>query len=180
MTRRATAVAILTVLFGVITVAQQTRDKPSQKSGQMSMDDMMAGCREHCQANMKSMEQMEKTIADARALNDPAKMRAALDQAQKPLADMKEHMNMCMNMMSMMEKMHGGKGAMMGGAGHMEMMRGEQLRMTTSPNDLATLCKANVNSMNAPRATYQGKTYYFCSEADKEKFEKAPEKFIKQ
>ena len=37
--------------------------------------------------------------------SDPAKMRAALDQAQKPLADMKAHTDGCMNMMSMMQKM---------------------------------------------------------------------------
>jgi len=34
-------------------------------------------------------------------------MRAALDEAQKPLAEMKSHTGMCMNMMSMMEKRHG-------------------------------------------------------------------------
>jgi len=39
--------------------------------------------------------------------NDPAQMRAALDQAQKPLAEMKDHTTMCMNMMSMMQNMHG-------------------------------------------------------------------------
>jgi len=32
---------------------------------------------------------------------------AGADQAQKPLADMKQHMSMCRNMMNMMEKMHG-------------------------------------------------------------------------
>jgi plastocyanin domain-containing protein len=32
-------------------------------------------------------------------------MRSALDGAQKPLAEMKQHMNMCMSMMSMMGNM---------------------------------------------------------------------------
>jgi hypothetical protein len=35
-------------------------------------------------------------------------MRAAIDQAQKQLADMKDHMTMCGNMMDMMQKMQGG------------------------------------------------------------------------
>ena len=35
-------------------------------------------------------------------------MRAAIDQAQKQLADMKDHMAMCGNMMNMMQKMQGG------------------------------------------------------------------------
>ena len=50
---------------------------------------------------------------DARASNDTARMRAALEQLSKALEDMRGHMNMCMNMMSMMENMHG-KGGMMG------------------------------------------------------------------
>ena len=31
----------------------------------------------------------------------------------------------------------------------------------------------------AAKATYQGKTYYFCSRDEKEKFEKAPEQYVK-
>ena len=54
----------------------------------------------------KTIDQLTGTIDDVKASNDPAKMRAALDQVQKPLADMKGHMNGCMSMMSMMEKMH--------------------------------------------------------------------------
>lgn len=182
MMRRAIAITIVAVLFGVAAAAHQRTDKPSQKTGQMSMDDMMTGCREHCQANMKSIDQMEKTMADAQASNDPAKMRAALEQARKPLTDMREHMSMCMNMMSMMEKMHGGRGmgGMMGGAGHMEMMSGGQIKFTASASELISLCSGKVTSANAPRATYEGQTYYFCSESDKEKFQKGPEKFIKK
>lgn len=37
---------------------------------------------------------------DAKASNDPATMRAALDQLRKPLTGMQEHMGMCMNMMT--------------------------------------------------------------------------------
>ncbi len=106
-------------VLNATTVAQQqaapaTKPQPGMKQGQqmMSMDDMMKGCREHCQGTTKSLEQMTKSMDEAKASNDPAKMRAALEQAQKPLAEMKEHMGMCMNMMSMMEKMHG-KGGMM-------------------------------------------------------------------
>ncbi|MBY0497436.1 MAG: hypothetical protein K2Y23_24805 [Cyanobacteria bacterium] len=138
------------------------------------MGDMMNGCREHCQLPMKSMEQMQKTMDDANASNDPAKMRAALDQAQKPLGDMKEHMGMCMDMMKMMEKMHGGgMGNMMGGSGAMGMMAGEQIRMATSASDLATVCEGKVSARNAPAASHEGRTYYFCSKEDKEKFAKA-------
>jgi soluble cytochrome b562 len=55
----------------------------------------------------KSVDQLSKTLEAAKQSNDPSKMRAAIDQTQKHLSEMKEHMSMCGNMMSMMEKMHG-------------------------------------------------------------------------
>ena len=117
MMKRFSMVAAVVALFGIGAVAQQ-QGRPAQQSGQqqpaqgqMSMEDMMKGCREHCETAMKSTDALAKTIADARASNDPAKMRAALEQSEKPLTDMRQHMSMCMNMMTMMQKMHG----MMGG-----------------------------------------------------------------
>ena len=108
MKNTAMAIAMTAALLGGSVVAQQTTGKPEQKSGQMSMDDMMKGCREHCQTNTKSMDAMDKAMGDAAASNDAAKMRAALTDAQKQLGEMRKHMSMCMNMMNMMEKMHGG------------------------------------------------------------------------
>ena len=85
----------------------QQKTAPSTQSSQtMSTADMMKNCQEHCQATSRTIDQLARTIDEAKASNDPAKMRAALDQVQKPLADMKGHMNGCMSMMSMMEKMH--------------------------------------------------------------------------
>src|SRR5882724_4315005 len=86
--------------------------QPSQKGemkskGNMSMDGMMKECSEHHQAVTKSLDQTSKTLEGAKQSNDPDKMRAAIDQAQKQLADMKDHMTMCGNMMNMMQKMQG-------------------------------------------------------------------------
>jgi phage shock protein A len=88
---------------------QKTETKPMNK---MSMDEMMKECREHHQSMTKSVDQLSKTLEGAKQSNDPAKMRAAIDQAQKHLSEMKEHMSMCGNMMSMMEKMPGMGGMM--------------------------------------------------------------------
>ena len=87
--------------------------QPSQKGemksmGNMSMDGMMKECSEHHQAVTKSLDQTSKTLEEAKQSNDPDKMTAAIDQAQKQLANMKEHMTMCGNMMNMMQKMQGG------------------------------------------------------------------------
>ena len=80
----------------------------------MPMDDMMKDCMKHHHAGMKSIDQMSKMMEGAKQSNDPGKMRTAIDQAQKQLAEMKGHMSMCSNMMSMMEKMNGMGGMMKG------------------------------------------------------------------
>lgn len=85
----------------------QRAQAPGQGQQTMSMDAMMKMCREHCEMTTKSVDQVSKVIQDAKASNDVTKMRAALDQAQKPLAEMKDHMAMCMSMMDMMAKMRG-------------------------------------------------------------------------
>ena len=98
-----------------------TQEKqPPATSGQMKsmekmpMDDMMKDCMQHHQTGMKSIDQMSKTLEGAKQSNDAGKMRTAIDQAQKQLAEMKEHMSPCANMMGMMEKMDG-MGSMMKG-----------------------------------------------------------------
>lgn len=170
------------LLLGGSTLAQQTQQqKPSTMQGkpEMSMDGMMKGCREHCEQTAASIDRMMQTMDEAKQSNDPAKMRAALDQAQKPLTEMKQHMSMCMNMMGMMQKMHG-KGGMMG-SGMGDMMAGKDApRMATSPEQLDPVCQMKVDPKTAPQTTYKGTTYYFCSEADKATFLKNPEAYIKK
>jgi hypothetical protein len=98
------------LLLGGSALAQQTpQQQPAtaQERPQMSMEGMMKGCREHCEQTSASIDRLTKTIDEAKQSNDPAQMRAALDQAQKPLGEMKQHMDMCMKMMGMMQKMHG-------------------------------------------------------------------------
>ena len=109
-------VASVLLSFGFMTAQQllAQQKQPAEPKGEMksmepmSMDKMMKECSEHHQAMTKAMDQMSKTLEDAKQSNDPANMRAAIDQAQKQLANMKEHMNMCGNMMNMMQKMQGG------------------------------------------------------------------------
>jgi hypothetical protein len=80
----------------------------------MPMADMMKDCMKHHQTGMKSIDQMSKMMEGAKQSNDPAKMRTAIDQTQKQLAEMKEHMSKCSNMMNMTEKMQGMGGMMKG------------------------------------------------------------------
>ena len=101
--------AVISALISNAAQVSAQEQKPSQKSemktmGKMSMDEMMKDCKEHHESAMKSVDQMMKMMDGAKQSNDPAKMRAALDQGQKQLSEMKEHMSMCGNMMGMMEK----------------------------------------------------------------------------
>jgi DNA-binding ferritin-like protein len=107
-----TIIMSLALAFGIAAPAapQQSAEPTQQKQPgkqMMTMDEMMQECRKHCQETTKSIDQTTKMMDEAGQSNAPARMRAALDQAQKELVGMKNHMSMCMSMMDMMEKTHG-------------------------------------------------------------------------
>ena len=93
-----------TLVFTALVAAQQ----PAMPGQMPSMGDMMTACQTHCQETTTAIDQTVTMLDTARQSNDPAQMRTALEQAQQPLMAMKDHMTMCMNMMSMMQRMHGG------------------------------------------------------------------------
>ena len=93
-----------------IAVAQDNSAKSQQGSGMGGMMPMMQQCRQHCQETQQSGERLSKVIAEAKQSNDPAKMRAALEQVEKQQSEMRQHMSMCMRSMGNMEKMHGNMG----------------------------------------------------------------------
>jgi plastocyanin len=93
---------LLLLTFVSLPAQERGRGTPMQN---MSMQDMMTNCKEHCQKTTASIDQLLARIDEAKKSNDPAQMRSALDGAQKPLAEMKQHMNMCMSMMSVMGNM---------------------------------------------------------------------------
>lgn len=121
-------VTIVGTVWTLASMALVAAEQPAPLGQTKSMDDMMKECRTHCQTTTASIDQLTTKMEAAKQSNDPAQMRAALDEAQKPLTEMKEHMTGCMGMMSMMEKMHGGMGGMMkeGSGGHMGGMMQEK------------------------------------------------------
>jgi hypothetical protein len=105
-----TTCGILLGLLGTLILTALVAAQQSGVSGHMSMETMMQDCRIHCQETTASIDQMMVTMDKAQQSNDPAQMREALEQAQKPLAAMKGHMASCM---SMMQQMQGGMGGQM-------------------------------------------------------------------
>lgn len=114
MARKTTRVTLLSLVGTLMVTSLVAAQQPGMSGHMPSMGNMMQECRTHCQETTASIDQMMTTMHQAQQSNDPAQMRAALEQAQKPLAAMKDHMAQCMNMMSMMQQMPGGMG------GHMQ------------------------------------------------------------
>jgi YHS domain-containing protein len=53
-------------------------------------------------------------------------------------------------------------------------------KATAATKVVDPVCSMEVtDTKTAPTAVYKGKTYYFCSEEDKAKFEKNPEQYLK-
>lgn len=85
----------------------QMKKGQMQKGHKMSNDQMMQSCHKNMQSMMDSNAQTTKDIEAAKQSNDPAKMRAALDEAEKALSPTNEQMKSCMGIMTMMEGKHG-------------------------------------------------------------------------
>ncbi len=82
----------------------QMQSGQMMRQGQkMSMREMMRNCRSKMQSMMGSMmqsnDQVKKDIEAAKESNDPARMRAALDEAEKSLNSVDDHTNTRPNMM---------------------------------------------------------------------------------
>jgi transcriptional regulator GlxA family with amidase domain len=53
-----------------------------------------------------------------------------------------------------------------------------EARTSTDEHPLCPVCDMNVDPATAPKSVYKGKTYYFCSQGDKETFDATPDKFV--
>jgi putative intracellular protease/amidase/YHS domain-containing protein len=51
------------------------------------------------------------------------------------------------------------------------------LRVSTAEHPLCPVCGMDVDPATAPKSLYKGKTYYFCSQGDKDQFDATPDKF---
>jgi len=83
------------------------------------MKKMIEECREHHGKAYKAIDQMMMKLEEGQRSNDASQMRAVLEDSQNRLADLKQDMGTCMNMMSMMDRMDSGMGEMGGMRGGM-------------------------------------------------------------
>jgi hypothetical protein len=74
--------------------------QPGGMQSQRINTDMMQDCHKNMQLVMQTNDEATKDIETAKQSNDPAKMRAALDEAEKALKAVNDHMHTCMSMMN--------------------------------------------------------------------------------
>jgi hypothetical protein len=103
------AAAVLALLMGMSVAARSQQEsqagKPQAHQHQKGEGHaMMMECHQNMQSIRQSNDKLKATIEAAKKSNDPAKMRAALDDAEKSIDAMNSHMDKCM---AMMNSMHG-------------------------------------------------------------------------
>ena len=187
----AMAVALI-IPIGLFAQTENADKTKKNEHGMMGMHDMMKSCSEHCQQTSTSIDKVLTSLRDAKASNDPARMRAAIEEAEKPLGMMHQHMTMCMKMMNMMQgggmgNMHGKGMSNMQGEG-MAKMHGDDtmnhggMHGSKDAANMAVdpVCGMKVDPTTAPSAKHKGETYYFCSAAAKAQFEKDPASFLRK
>ena len=159
--------SIATTLFlsaAALAIAHDPKKAPSAADGM---------CGEHHSAAMKASEATTMHLAEAKRSGTLAAMRKHVEAAEKAHAEMEKHLSTCMEMMHKHGGMMGeGKGMMSGSASS------KSSGATTGAKVIDPVCGMEVDSATAVQATYAGKTYYFCSEGDKAKFQKNPESYV--
>ena len=140
-------------------------------------------------------EATETAVSQALSLLDQAKAqtgdqaKATLEQARQQLTEAQKHMEACQEMCATkmgeghegheghMEHMdHSGHNMTPGHPIHDHAPAGVEKSQVTDP-----VCGMAIDPKTAGAKTvYAGKTYYFCSKEDKEKFDKDPEAYLKK
>ncbi len=173
-----TAAALSVAAFAQTSGAAQPQHEhgTAQAQGAPGHNDQMMQMHQKMMAEMTAMDQKLDTLV--------GQMNAA--QGQAKMDDMAAVINA---LVDQQKKMHQHMAAMMGRGGMMGSMMGGQgqpgMPMGTSGAAMAgvgldtfdPVCRAKIANNTAPTATYQGKTYQFCSVADKEVFLKDPAKY---
>ena len=118
-TRRRLSLGMGWMLLGIALVvvpplafagSQPRRGVMPAREAMPAQDDLVTACQTHCQATSTAIDALRTRVQAAQASNDPAQMRAVLDEVQPPLAAMQEHIATCLHMMGMMPPGHSGMG----------------------------------------------------------------------
>ena len=157
--RRATLIvaAVVVVTLPLRADAQEptkagTQDHPHEVS------DFAAASLAQCQLAMASVDDIARLVADARRSADVSRMHASLDAAARAVREVRQHLGSCADILKLMPQT--GK---------------RTLRFTTTTATLLeVVCGAKTDPATVPTVTHEGQQYFFCSEADRDEFQKNP------
>jgi YHS domain-containing protein len=151
------AIAIALSFASSIALAQHDAHKPSGAPPDI------APCLQAQPAVEQILTAAAARLESARQTNDPAEMRAAVDQLQGVLRDLKTQLAPCAAAAASASA-HAAHGA----------------PASAPDKTIDPVCGMTVDPKTAPSATHEGRTYYFCSAADQKLFKSDPRKYIKK
>lgn len=140
----------------------------------------MPGTKQSAENEMNPMEGMDHSHMDMPAKSASPKKPDAKGSSSKKAASEKEmapmkgmdHSHMDMPGMGAAPKKSETKSA--------SPSKGSTEQPLAPPKTSDPICFKQVDTQGAEKATYKGKTYYFCSKADKEKFLGDPDSYVKR
>jgi YHS domain-containing protein len=174
----------------------------AQHAGHSGAPPDVAGgaCAEHAQQSLQIIDRINRRLEEARQSNNPAKMRAAMDELQAALGELKPH-QLAIGATPPKEAPAQGAAPSSGqGAPAMDHSKmghetGSPTKetapsRTAAPGDskkasapqgkvVDPVCGTSVEPKPGLQASYGGKTYYFCSPEDRDKFLREPGKYVR-
>jgi YHS domain-containing protein len=156
---------------------------PAQPGANAPSTELVAACIEANRQVAALADRTNDRLESARQTNDPQVMRAAFADLQAALVEIRAHAANCAPL----------EGSVASGDPHLghttpdtsspaaaDPHAGHAMPESSNTETIDPVCAMKVDPATAPRATHEGKTYYFCSEADRQKFLENPSAFSKE
>lgn len=175
-TRRFVNVAMMASVIALAAPAAAQHQGHTMPGTQPQAPEQAAACAQNQQQISALIDQVSERIEDARQTNHPSEMRAAIADLQGALATTKRLLQPCAALAAAPAGQPGGHSMEGGTSGPPTMNPGS--RPASAETD--PVCRMKVDPAQAPKATYKGRDYYFCSHQDREKFLKDPDAYLQK
>lgn len=155
--------AAVLVSGAVLVGAPQQSTQRSAHDHSHEVSDFVGASLQQCELAMASVEDIARKLADARSSNDVTRSRAALDAATRSVSEVRQHLGSCSDTLKLVPR---------------ERARPALRFTTTMATVLDVLCGVTMDAAATPTASHDGQQYFFCSEADRDEFQKDPARFL--
>jgi YHS domain-containing protein len=169
----ATAMAMSAGVAAAQHAAHQMPQPPPTQTPSAQTVAACVGAQQHVTA---LADRANARLEAARQSNSPQELRAAIADLQTTLLEIRERATVCAALQPAQAPAdHAGHGA------GTPVAPAARPGATPVPAEaIDPVCSMKVDPKVAPSTAYQGKTYYFCSDADRQRFLKDPAKYIKK